>query len=85
LLRHALADLIEGQGNRHLAVDMSELAFIDSSGLYVLVDAYRRVTGAGGSFVLWDPRPSILRVLEVTGIGPMLAVEATDAREGATG
>ncbi len=62
-----------------LVLELSGVTFIDSAGLRSLIRAQRRAEEAGGSLVLRSPRPSTLRVLEITGLTDELTVEpATD-------
>jgi len=64
--------------NSHLVLDLSGVTFIDSAGLRSLIRAQRRTERDGGSLVLRSPRPSTLRVLEITGLTDELTVEASD-------
>jgi anti-sigma B factor antagonist len=73
--RQALIDLGIGQANGHIAVDMSELEFMDSTGIGVLVDAHQRIADRGGSLVLWDPSPSIAKLMKICGLGALFAIE----------
>lgn len=58
-----------------LVLDLGGVTFIDSAGLRSLIRAQRRSDEVGGSLVLRAPRPSTLRVLEITGLTDELAVE----------
>jgi anti-sigma B factor antagonist len=49
-----------------LVVDVSELDFIDSTGLGVIVGALRRIREGGGELTLSGARGAVQRVLEVT-------------------
>ena len=51
-----------------LGVDMTEVSFLDVSGLRVLLDAARRNRAAGGRFAVVRPSPMIKRLLELTAI-----------------
>ena len=51
-----------------VVLDLSELDFIDSTGLGVLVGALRRVRGGGGDIRLASARSGIERVFVVTGL-----------------
>ncbi len=56
-------------GCRRLVLDLSQVAFIDSSALGVLVGVnYERRLVAGEGLVLAGLRPSVLKVLEVNGL-----------------
>jgi anti-anti-sigma factor len=73
-LQAALLDLTMGQGNRSLALDLSELTFIDSTGLRVLVETNRRIREVGGDMVLWNLRPHTRKVLEIAGLSMFLRI-----------
>ena len=66
-LRDELARL-SAEGRHHLALDLRELEFTDSSGLGVLVGAVKRAKAGGGGLALVGVRESILRVLRITGL-----------------
>jgi len=61
-----------------LVVDLRELTFIDSTGIGVLMSAYRRAEAEGFSFVLRDPRRGVLRTLQVTGVAHLVLTEVAD-------
>lgn len=68
-----------------LIVDLSDVAFLDSSGLSVLVRCHQHLDSNGrGGLRLVVTRPTILRVLDATGLAELLDVYATldDARRG---
>src|SRR5256714_14058798 len=49
-------------------VDLSEVSFVDSTALAVLVQETKRLEGRGHSLVLVTNDPRTLRVVEVTGL-----------------
>ena len=55
-------------GAPQITVDLSELAFIDSTGLSVLITGLKRVRQQGGEMALRSPTPSTRKVLEITGL-----------------
>jgi anti-sigma B factor antagonist len=59
-----------------LVLDVTELSFIDSTGLSALVSLHRRLADVGGHLVLRHPRANVRRVLEVSGLDQLLTVEA---------
>jgi anti-sigma B factor antagonist len=59
-----LNDAIEDAGG--VVLDMTEVAFIDSTGLSVLLNGLRRVTRANGRLALVVSNPTVLRLFEVT-------------------
>jgi anti-sigma B factor antagonist len=55
-------------GQTSVTVDLTEVSFLDSTGLSVLIGALKRCQGAGGELRLLAPQPSVMRVLEITGL-----------------
>lgn len=66
-LRTALAPILAAAPPR-IGFEMSEVGFIDSSGLAVLIDAANRV----GEILVHEPSRAVLRVIEVTGLSDTL-------------
>jgi anti-sigma B factor antagonist len=58
-----------------LIVDLSETTFLDSSGLKVIVDAYKRLGEVDGSIVLRAPPGPVRRVLHITGLDRVLQID----------
>jgi anti-sigma B factor antagonist len=65
-----------------IVLDLSQLTFIDSTGLGVLVGAQRRARETGGEVRLAGAAPGVQRVLEVTGLDTVFGVfpSVDDAR-----
>jgi len=72
-VRAALMDATE-KGKRHIVVDLTQLEFLDSTGLGALIGAHRRATEHGGSFRLIVSEGPIARLLNITGLIRVLAV-----------
>jgi anti-sigma B factor antagonist len=64
--RAALVQLIDA-GHRHLIVDMSDVNFVDSSGLGALVSALKalKVVKGGGDVRLANVQPPVVALLEI--------------------
>ena len=54
------------EGVELVTVDLADLAFIDSTGLSVLISAFKRLRQQGGDMTLRSPTPSTRRVLELS-------------------
>lgn len=52
----------------HVVMDITDVTFMDSTGLKVLVSVERRAQLAGGSFALVGASPTVLRILTLTGL-----------------
>lgn len=66
-LREELLRLVS-DGATSVTVDLSELGFVDSTGLSVLITGLKRLREKGGDMALRSPTPSTRRVLEITGL-----------------
>jgi anti-sigma B factor antagonist len=75
-VREALVGLLRA-GRFLIAVDMSAVEFMDSSGLGVLLGGAKRAWAVGGALVLIGPRENVLRVLRITGVVRVLPVFAS--------
>ncbi|HEX5366721.1 MAG TPA: STAS domain-containing protein [Acidimicrobiales bacterium] len=69
-----LVALIDG-GHRALSLDLSDVGFVDSSGLGVLVAVHRRAESAGGALVIRSTPPQLRRLFEITRLGDLLTVD----------
>ena len=67
-LQARLADIIDGQGNRQVVLDLRELAGIDVAGLVVLTDARKRMEDYGGELLLSGPTVSVEEQLRGVGL-----------------
>ena len=57
------------RGARHITLDFSGVSFVDSSGLGVLVVAYKRLRDdQDGSVRIVGAQPSVRKVFEITGL-----------------
>jgi anti-sigma B factor antagonist len=66
-LRERLLGLAE-RGQSVAVVDLSEVSFVDSTALGVLVSGVKRLRSAGGDLRLVVTQPHINKVFEITGL-----------------
>jgi anti-sigma B factor antagonist len=59
-----------------LVIDMAAVTFMDSSGLRILIDLNGRAAGAGVEMILRSPSRAVARVIEISGVGSVLSVQA---------
>jgi anti-sigma B factor antagonist len=62
------------EGKTRLVVDLSLVTFMDSTGIGVLLNTLRRVTGRDGGLVLVCPTERVLRPFQVTGLAGHLSI-----------
>lgn len=75
-IRERLIELI-ADGHNHIVVDLTEVDFLDSTGLGVLVGGVRRTRSAGGDLRICCTNPRILKVFEITGLDEAFTVAPT--------
>lgn len=63
-LDHLLGDLVDGQGNQFVAIDLRRVERADSSVLALFVVFSDRVAGHGGHLVLREPPATVLEGLD---------------------
>ncbi|MGC1165969.1 MAG: STAS domain-containing protein [Solirubrobacterales bacterium] len=74
-----------GDGDGHVIVDMTELAFIDSTGIALLVTAINRDGDGSRLRFVNSETAAVTKVLEMTGVAARLPfVDASPAKESAT-
>lgn len=72
-LRAALMDAAD-RGQHELIVDLSDLEFLDSTGLGALIGAHKRAGEQGGAVRLVAQEGQILRLLRITGLLDVFSV-----------
>jgi anti-sigma B factor antagonist len=75
-LKECLTDLLES-GASTVVVDLSEVAFLDSTGLGALVEARAATSEAGGSLPLVCSQERILKLFTITGLDGVFAIHPT--------
>lgn len=69
------ASLVDLRQAAEVRLDMSQVTFLDSSGLRVVIAAHKRLDEAGQALILADPSDVVTRLLEITGLRDHLRVE----------
>jgi anti-anti-sigma factor len=67
------------QRHTHFAVDLSQLAFVDSSGLGMLVSAFKTIQQAQGKLVLFGLQPYVQKLVTITKLDRVLPIVPTQA------
>jgi len=93
-LRELLSRVLDDDRLHRLVVDLSDLIYLDSTGLSVFVTAHKRASTSGIEFCLANPNPSVSQLFKVTALdqvfeivdsaqasGPATAGDATRSTE----
>lgn len=62
-------------GVRQVVLDLSQLAYVDSVGLGILVGGLKRYREASGDLYLRHPQGQVSQVLEITGVAQLFQVQ----------
>jgi anti-sigma B factor antagonist len=72
------------EGVIHVALELSALEFIDSTGVSVIIAEHKRAAAAGGELIVLTPHRNVRRVFEVTGLMGVLDILPNEASGGDT-
>jgi anti-sigma B factor antagonist len=72
-LRAKLEELIDG-GSRLLVINLGPVTFMDSSGLSVLVSAFKAMREVDGRIAVVCANPAISKIFTITGLDRVLAI-----------
>ncbi len=75
-LRTAVHEALDS-GIESLVIDISQVSYIDSTGIGVLVGARHRALDESINFEVLNPQPNVLRVLSLLGMVEDLNVQLT--------
>ena len=68
-----------------MVVELSDVTFLDSTGIGALVELGRDAEDANAQFVISDPSPRVMRILEMTGLdSPRTLQKLADRADDAT-
>ena len=74
-VRGEIDDLIYRERPCRVAIDLSEIGFMDSSGLGFIMGRYALLQKLGGSLVLENPNERIVKIFELAGLGRIVKIE----------
>ncbi|WPP28214.1 STAS domain-containing protein [Streptomyces sp. CL7] len=65
--QHHLANQLH-HGRQHFLLDLSEVPFMDSSGMNIILRVYQEARELPGSVHIISPTPAVRRILDLTGV-----------------
>jgi anti-anti-sigma factor len=71
------------QGAHHIRLDLSQVPYLSSAGIGVLVRLHQEFNSIQGSFSVANCSPTALKSLEITNLAGLLVAKETDAAVGA--
>lgn len=62
------------EGVQHVALNMAEVTFVDSTGLSVLVSLHKRMESMEGDLIVFSPSAQLRRLLQIAGLDHYLNI-----------
>ena len=69
-----IEDIIDRRPFRDCVIDLERLSFMDSSGIAVILKAYRWVSQVGGRLCVENVAPQPMKVLDASGIERLIKI-----------
>lgn len=76
-MRREVDNIIWNRRPTHLILDMSEVEFMDSSGLGFIMGRYALMREIGGNLSLRNPSPVVMKMLTMTGFDKKVRIMNT--------
>ncbi|MDD4146286.1 MAG: anti-sigma factor antagonist [Clostridia bacterium] len=76
--REKIDQSLEETMSQNLLLDLSEITFIDSSGIGVILGRYRKVKANHGQMVICGTQPAIEKIFKVSGIISLMPICSTE-------
>ena len=73
-LRGVLLELLQNHSPKKLVLNLSQVPYMDSSAIAVLVEALQRIRKAGGRIFLTDLQPRVKGLLEIARLDSIFIV-----------
>lgn len=76
-LRQVLMELFQNTDVKKLLINMTDVIYIDSAGLSVLIAAHRQISDREGTFGLSNLQQPVRQVCHITGIDKVIQIFPT--------
>lgn len=80
-VRSELDELIFEKRPKKMILDLSEIGFMDSSGLGLIMGRYSLIKDFGGLLVLRDPNQSTMKILKLAGMEKIIKIEKGENKD----
>lgn len=77
-VREKIDNEIENSSPKTLVLDFSDVTFMDSSGIGLIMGRYKLMKASGGVITIKNPSPNTLRVLKLAGMDRLAKIERVD-------
>ncbi len=73
-IRTEVDKIISSTGVINVAFDFSDVGFMDSSGIGMIMGRYRKVRILGGRIYIINAKPEIVRLIGLSGLGEIITI-----------
>ena len=74
-MRTGIDQLILEKQPSTLILDLSEIEFMDSSGLGLIMGRYKKMNEIGGELILQNPNEAMLKIYRLAGLGRFIKIK----------
>ena len=74
-IRESIDEKIEQENPKELVLDFTDISFMDSSGIGLIMGRYKKMRTLGGVLSIKNPSPNTLRVLKLAGMDRLAKIE----------
>lgn len=78
----AVLDALKAAGGKHKILDLSQIDFLDSAALGMLLIAEDETTCTSGMLTLRDPSPQVTRLFKLSAMDTLFRIEQTSEVQG---
>ena len=78
-VRGALLEILQSQQPKRLVLNLSQVPYMDSSAIAVLVESLQKIRKLGGKIYLTDLQPRVKGLLEIARLDSIFVVVKDDA------
>jgi stage II sporulation protein AA (anti-sigma F factor antagonist) len=78
-VRTKVMSVLENNRIQHMMLNLEGLAFMDSSGLGVILGRYKYIKSKGGEMVVCSISPAVKRLFEMSGLFKIIRLEESEA------
>lgn len=79
-LRTKVTEILAANPIKHILLNLENLAFMDSSGLGVILGRYKQIKAAGGEMVVCAISPAVQRLFDMSGLFKIIRLEENEQK-----
>ncbi|MCX7842736.1 MAG: STAS domain-containing protein [Clostridia bacterium] len=77
--KDALDEIVKDSQGRPVVLNMDGIAYMNSTGLGIIIDTYKKIKDSNGRLILCNLLPDIMNLFEVTRLNRFIEICATES------